>query len=716
MNTNQDSSDPLFEQLLDEALGGPAPPDLSLRIIAELRAESRTREPASNVVQHQPVVNPNLSKHLQTKRHTAKVAQVPVALWASFAAMAALVLFLLYYVLSDGRPGESLMAGAGTASTNAEGASGAGNPGPHSTTDIASLNGQRLSPGTQEVASASTGQTPIEKTSPVTLDLPEFAAASSRDVETGSKFLAMPRDAIAVNFPAPPQALEDQKVIEQINLRLANFWVSEGIAAEVTVEPAVVIERLAKLFGTKENIETSSNAAALYAALKQPHVRDHLAQRLAVALLGRVGSRRVEPAQKDAFAKWLAPALSGQRWDETVAALIGSRGSSKLATEEFNPAAVWFASLAGPRSVPLVEQFGHAVLDVDLRCGRCHDHPLDGRIAQESYWQLNAVFETGLRWSSDEEGGLRVDSPKLTADLASPVVFYELPDGRQRSAAPRVLPAWIGQTQGTTRADKTAAVTEIEQLADSLHDNPQVARAAVNCVWEIVYGRPLIGSSANPAAPAENPELVQLHHELAEQFRAHDFNMGRLICWVASAQPMQLQVPRAILSPAFESASAQQLLAANHQLQNFAAFPLSMPQQEFGQLLAVVDLNQNPADLVEGKAKELLGQIGFEGSNGPSTSLFASNSSSKRPSEVDLLRASLETSTGGESVGLPAAWLSRLEGIAGYDLQSQHLYYLAGYWHPSARHMELAQSLRKNSDSDSRALSQLWWILANEKL
>jgi hypothetical protein len=335
-----------------------------------------------------------------------------------------------------------------------------------------------------------------------------------------------------------------------------------------------------------------------------------------------------------------------------------------------------------------------------------------------------------------------------------PVVFYELADGRQRAALPRAPLAWLAnstdkissspnlaagdrQTAGSnlqsTAGDSVAGSETLDWIAASLRDNPRLARAAVNRVWELVYGQPLVGSPADPSAPPESLITLQLQAALAEQLRAHDFDLGRLVVWVATASPMRSQVPAAFRSPQFESASDEDLRLASRQIQTFAGFPHSLPKQNFGQLLAIASpavLNggQLPGNLRLFREGSALGQIG----NLSAQKMGSGVASGQRPGDTQLLQASLEIfainpaepagATGSSSSGTPVAdggklpvdWLERVGGEHAFQRRAEHLYYLAGYWHPSGQQMEVARLLRSSVTDDSAALRRLWWILTNQ--
>ena len=167
------------------------------------------------------------------------------------------------------------------------------------------------------------------------------------------------------------------------------------------------------------------------------------------------------------------------------------------------------------------------------------------------------MFDVGLQWQVDRDGELQVTSS--IAGEKQNVVFYEKADGRQRAATPQAPLNWILGSAAAANAPEVSAKAgdaQLQLLAGSMKNNPQLAKATVNLVWEAVYGRPLVGSVADPSAAGESKALVELQHALAEQLRAHRFDIGQLFAWVIAAKPMQLAIPQSWQSPKFESATA----------------------------------------------------------------------------------------------------------------------------------------------------------------
>jgi hypothetical protein len=739
---SSDPDDRIFETLLSEAVGGSTPPDLSDRIIAALNApvvpppiarfealvETRETSRPPGVRN----VGSGKGRELATqdsedlgpssRRRNRRLGWLAIAI-----SIAATVVFIgrqtgwneAEPARITAKPPNSV---AIAAERNAAGSStnpDVTNPAP--ATDVA-----------QDPAVGGDAGAVVSDVAPrpIELERPDFQPLSGPQFESiaggASNGLRQPA------FPKPPAPMNDDQIRQRIDRGLASAWEASSVAATEEVDGETLRRRLSELFGGEFSDDSESPGQFIARTMQTPETQQRLAARFAASLLGRPGSKRISPAQFDVFVTYLRPALDGSRsFDALAGEMLMARGGVDPSDSDFEPAAVWLGALAGPQSVPMAEQVGHALLDVDLRCGRCHDHPLDARVWQGQYWQFSAMFETGLRWTVDDEGMLRVDSTRQATDRD--VVFYEQADGRQRAASPRAIDAWIlGNVAlpSDIDANATSGANEIERMAIAMNDNPQLAGAIVNRVWEAVYGRPLVGSVADPTSMPESDALIRLQQDLAAQFRAHRFNLGKLFTWVAQAKPMRLATPAEWQSPRFESATAADLRRAATQVQHFAGYPAAIQRRGTGELLAMVGVGQQqgPAGIDLGQfPRGLLGQLQPQEDRFPSESTAARKSIAIDPTQ--LLRASLETVDTPEppatasdanvtsgAAGLPAPWLQRVAGVDPYQRRAEHLYYLAGYWNPSGQQMEVARRLRDISDDEAQALRRLWWVLSHETL
>ncbi|WP_164104355.1 DUF1549 domain-containing protein [Candidatus Laterigemmans baculatus] len=771
---NHESDDAMFEVLLAEAAGGPHPPDLSGKILAALEAQRSSAPLPPNPLPANPLPpNPLAANPLAVNplaaRPAAPALVTPAAprrrghrrtvlacAWVASLA-ASVVLAGLFFSRPALRPaGPTLTAGdpatdppsgspqapQGPATRSAIDASVAPGAAPNPPASVApedsgssprGLGGDTTpTPAPRALAADDAGAEPSERGFPVTDPTPGFARDPAEALAS-----AAPIDPAAA-YPPPPEPLADEAIVARIDALLASAWQSTGTEPTAEVDAATWNARLNQLLGTTVALAEGDSARpsarvgvseSIRRALQDPRARQTVSRKFARTLLGRVGTEQLSESQREAFARWLSPAIGGEvAFDAVAAEMLTARGSSAPEAEDFNPASVWLSGLAGPRSVPLVEQFGHAMLDMDLRCGRCHDHPLDGRVWQNQYWELNAVFQTSLRWSANRGRALRVETVPPSARGADAVVFFELPDGRQRAVPPRAAWQWIAGSAESDDAEQIARQAgDLEGLAAALDNNPQLARAAVNRLWETVYGGPLIGSAADPSAPPESEPLLELQAELAAQLRAHDFNLARALSWIAAAAPMRLKAPAALEAERYELASDAELRGAGEQLRQYAAYPPALPRQEFSGLVAMVQRWSGEPTALAPRPDVLLGQAADSqqpdpkrpnpkqpDSQQPDSKRKPSGQRTPQPpaggAEAQVLRAIYDSSATTD----PVPWLSRVGSSEDYDERALHLFYLAGYWNPSASQRAAAESLRSGGD-DQAALSRLWWILSREK-
>lgn len=219
------------------------------------------------------------------------------------------------------------------------------------------------------------------------------------------------------------------------------------------------------------------------------------------------------------FERWLEQQFVDNRpYDETVRELLVTTGQ----VNAVGPALFYQAVQFKPEE--LAASTSRTFLGVQIQCAQCHDHPFD-QWTQKDFWGFAAHFAQ-LRRPDDvaQFRGLVVDTG--TGEVMLPdtdiVVQPRLLDGRQLDEA---------LTAGTRR----------EQLARWLAsaDNPWFARATVNRVWALLFGRGFVdpvddfGQHNQPS----HPDLLDL---LARDFADHDFDMRRLLRVLTRTRAYQL--------------------------------------------------------------------------------------------------------------------------------------------------------------------------------
>ncbi|WP_153555343.1 DUF1549 domain-containing protein [Roseimaritima sediminicola] len=495
----------------------------------------------------------------------------------------------------------------------------------------------------------------------------------------------------------PPH--DAQQIAAELNRRFEQAWKQLGVEPTAEVSQDEVAQRISRWVGTDVSPSSASDPAALAEVLRGRAASESAAERLLAQLLGSAW-RRLPAERQQVLSGFIAQTYSGQQRFDVAAQQLVVGGTDQRVQRA---SAIWLTSLAGERSVPVTQQIGHAVLDLDLACARCHDDPLDSQIRQQDFWGLAAVFQNGLRYSRSQSGEPLVQA--VSESERQKGQFFELPDGRQRVALPGVPPQWLDLQVSAPTGEEPAGrvLKDLQTLVAQWRDNPRLAKALVNRVWNAVYGRPLTGSTADPEAPPHEEHLVQLRDYLAAQTRAHDFDLARLTAWVLTAPPMHRAAVLEPLSDEAAFASDQQLARADFLHRTFAGYQPQPVKLRFGSLLDLVS-RWNGRGTIE-SVPALAQPAASSGSFVPL----------QAPSEAELTENWLRTSfpeRGNAAAPLPAQWLGAIED---FEQQARHLYYAAGYWKPSGRQLKAAAELRESTGDDDAALKQLWWVIRNSR-
>lgn len=493
---------------------------------------------------------------------------------------------------------------------------------------------------------------------------------------------AVNRPGVELPVPQRPQREKDTtKTIQAtIKQRLADAWKEFEIQPTGETTPEKMVVRLQERLAIQLPPEAVDDAARIADALRGEVPSRVVSQRLLLQVLGP-GWKRLSGESQDHLTNFVATSLAdGKPFDELIRQFF-------VTQEEGSPAyaasKAWLSALAGQRSVTLTQQIGRGLLDMDLACARCHDHPIDSRVQQHEFWTFAAVFH------GRGEG-----------------LYYERPDGRQRIALPNIPHRWVWQDQPAVpseSASEVPAIANSSELATRWISSPQLARSIVNRAWTAIYGRPLTGSASEPDAPPHSDFLAELRDYLADQLLAEDFDVVGLFSWIATAPPMRLEAVLESLSDEARFASQQELAAADFKHRVFAGFESPPKRLDFDGLLALAQ-QWNGGTIVAGP--NVLAQA---------RDVDLTKTVVAHPSHSERVQRWLRSSFPAprqDHAALPAQWL---ESIDDYDQQVLHLFYAAGYWKPTETQLAGAMQLRSTSESDFAALRQLWWILRNSQ-
>lgn len=212
------------------------------------------------------------------------------------------------------------------------------------------------------------------------------------------------------------------------------------------------------------------------------------------------------------FVDWWSEQLRKNRpYDELVRSLIASNGlwttdpATNFVTRHVVPQ-------RGPDEARLAARVSRAFLGIRLDCVECHDDFLEGRWKQADFHRLAAFFReadmvvTGL--SDSGKGDYKV---RMRGASGETPVEAAVPFGGE----------WL-PTEGSLRTRLAGWVTHPE--------NASFSRTAVNRVWALLFGAPMI-TPVDHLGPEEGlPPALDL---LARDFVAHGHDLQRLIRIIA---------------------------------------------------------------------------------------------------------------------------------------------------------------------------------------
>lgn len=365
------------------------------------------------------------------------------------------------------------------------------------------------------------------------------------------------RDEVQADLRLPD---DFQATVDALNGEFRQQWTARQLAPADQADALTLARRLALgLMGTVPSLEEirrfetlPSEAVVdeyLAVVLNDRRCHEYLAERLARGYVG-VQEGAFVAYRRRRFVKWIADQLAERRpYDALCREMITGRG---LGTG--NPESNFvIATMAPgqpdglkPNPSEIAARVSRGMLGVRIDCAECHDHPFEPW--KQSDFHGLAAFFGGVTYSFR---GLR-----------DTTVEYKMQDkktGDERTFAaqvpyhPELLPA------AQTRAD--------EELRDRLArwvtapENERFSLAIANRIWAVVMGRPLVEPVDDIRAGAEVPRALQI---LADDFRAHRFDLRRMIRVIVAADVFRLE---SRLSD--ESVSPQEHLAA------WAVFPIT---------------------------------------------------------------------------------------------------------------------------------------------
>jgi hypothetical protein len=279
--------------------------------------------------------------------------------------------------------------------------------------------------------------------------------------------------------------------------------------------------------------------------------------------------RGAEWEERRANQKWFAfleDAFARNRpWNEVVRDLILARPE-----RDEDRGAVWYLYERQNNAQAVAESLAPVVFGVQVKCAQCHDHMVAREIKQAHYWGMVAAFNRSKNVDTPKGPGVaesaiggfvsfanlkkesqpalltffngrRVDElrPKEGEKETNSADLYLVPPGKETEeskAPPR------RRRQPATKADEVAVpkFSRRAAFADAVtQDNPLLARAMVNRLWAMLFGRGLVHpvDLMDSKHPASHPELLDW---LARDFEQSGYDVKRLARTLCNTKAYQL--------------------------------------------------------------------------------------------------------------------------------------------------------------------------------
>jgi len=385
------------------------------------------------------------------------------------------------------------------------------------------------------------------------------------------------------------QDADAQRTLKALNDLFAQHWKELGIQPAPRADDLTVMRRLSlALTGTIPSLEeirmvqrvAASNkdfdaadfdVIAWWTAglLSDPRSSDYVAERFARAFVG-TGDGPFLIYRRRRFVSWLADELRENRpYDQIVQKLIASDGlwTSEPSTNFITVSVNAGMEGRGPDETKLAARVYRAFLGIRIDCAQCHNHPF-AHWKQEDFHDLAAFFGrteqsfTGIRegngkyvWVKHQPSamdGSAVETMLRTTDRdeneeesppdASPDEELEqkkllASDPNARVGTPRVpfYPELLSE-KGNARQRLAGWVTHPR--------NKAFARATVNRVWALMFGKPIIEPVDDipfeaPTDPADSQYFsMRVLDLLADDFATRGFDLRRLIQLIAQSEPL----------------------------------------------------------------------------------------------------------------------------------------------------------------------------------
>jgi hypothetical protein len=335
--------------------------------------------------------------------------------------------------------------------------------------------------------------------------------------------------------------LELEPVVQQVDQQFENVWKSEGLQSTNRASQLTVMRRLGlALSGTIPSLEEIREFESLPDSdrldwwiarlLEDDRSADHLAERFSRGLIG-VEEGPFLIYRRNRFVSWFSQQLKDNRpYDKIVRELLTEEGIWTGSPATNFVTVTTAMETEQPDPIKLAARTTRAFLGMRIDCVECHDDFLGTmrlgdsgearKGVQTDFHKLAAFFGE----VQNSLAGIRDDQS------AEPYQFRLLKDEEESVILPDVpYQSELVPAAGPLRERLAGWLTHPE--------NKQFARAIVNKVWAVMFGKGLVDPVDDMPLHGPYPPGLEL---LADDFVENGFDLRRLIRAIASTRAFQM--------------------------------------------------------------------------------------------------------------------------------------------------------------------------------
>ncbi len=354
----------------------------------------------------------------------------------------------------------------------------------------------------------------------------------------------------------------DADILKAVNAAVRGRWQEAGVSPAALASDAewcrrVFLDVIGRIPTYKEITE--------FTADKSPDKREKLVDRLMASdvylsefagnwgniwtnlLLGRDDDSRGGVVNREGFQQFVRRAvLHNKPYDQFVHDLLTATGSNQPGADDYNGAVSFVLQNLSEKAVPATAKTARLFLGVQVQCTQCHNHPFIKGADQSQFWELNAFFRQAHPERQGRDATRLVNvtfAGEASRNPKEAEVYWE-----QRNGVMKVsYPVFIDGTK-IDPSGEIADVNRREELARLIVKSEYFSQAIVNRTWShfLGYGFTRPVDDMGPHNPPSHADLLE---RLSREFVAHNYNLQKLYRWIVLSEPYALSSRAVVARP-----------------------------------------------------------------------------------------------------------------------------------------------------------------------